>query len=588
MSYVLGINSYLHDASAALIKDGRVIFATEEERLSRLKKDARFPQLSIRAALNHAQIGFEDLDAIAFGWNPGGQTPAHTLKQVLTGKLPFSTKHVAAGILTIGRELYQQNGKRSLERAFGPLQNKPVVFVDHHESHAWSAYALSGFEESLVLVMDGRGASQATTLYHARGDQMIPVKVFKYPNSLGAFYEAYTDLLGFERGADEWKVMGLAAYGTPTYNLDDALKITPGGYQLNAELVCGTWFNDLSRMIAKYGPKRNPEVEITDEMRNLAASVQHQLEQAVFAIVREGVRLTGCRNLSLAGGVAMNSKANGRLLATGIVDDIFVQPAATDDGAAIGAAISAHKVIGAPIPRYRMTDAYLGPQFSNDEIASVVKTYKLPAHHVDNVEEISAGLLAEGKILGWFQGRMEFGPRALGNRSILADPRTIEMRDRVNECVKFREGWRPFAPSTLAEAAPEYFEGCTDAPFMILTFDVVPEKRSVIAAVTHADNTARVQTVTEDANPRYHKLISEFGKRTGVPVVMNTSFNLKGEPIVCAPKDAVRTFYSSGLDFLVLGNYILAKDPTWKPGGTVEHVPAKAGTNGTVTAAAVR
>ncbi len=554
--YVLGINSYLHDASAALIKDGRVIFATEEERLSRLKKDARFPQLSIKAALNHAGIDFEDLDAVAFGWNAAGQTPTHTLKQVLTGQLPFSTRHVAAGIVTIAREFYAANGKRSLERTFGNVGNKPVLFIDHHESHAWSAYALSGFDESLVLVMDGRGASQATTLYHARGDQMTPIKVLRYPNSLGAFYEAYTDLLGFERGADEWKVMGLAAYGEPTYNLDDALQIVPGGYKLNADLVCGTWFNDLSRMIAKYGPKRNPEVEITDEMRNLAASVQHQLERAVFELVSEGVRLTGCRNLSLAGGVAMNSKANGRLLATGMVDDIFVQPAATDDGAAIGAAIGAHKAIGAPLPRYRMTDAYLGPQFSDDEVAAVVKTYKLPAHHVDNVEQISAGLLAEGKILGWFQGRMEFGPRALGNRSILADPRTVEMRDRVNECV---------------------------------TFDVVPEKRSVIAAVTHADNTARVQTVTHEANPRYHALISEFGKRTGVPVVMNTSFNLKGEPIVCTPKDAVRTFYSSGLDFLVMGNYVLAKDPAWKPGrSSTEHVAATPGANGTSVAAGVR
>jgi carbamoyltransferase len=579
--YVLGINSYLHDASAALIKDGRVIFATEEERLSRLKKDARFPQLSIRAALSHAGIGFEDLDAIAFGWNAAGQTPAHTLKQVVTGQLPFSTKHVAAGIMTIARELYQQNGKKNLERAFGK-SDKPVLFIDHHESHAWSAYALSGFNESLVLVMDGRGATQATTLYHARQDKLTPIKVLKYPNSLGSFYEAYTDLLGFERGADEWKVMGLAAYGEPTYNLDDALQILPGGYKLNADLICGTWFNDLSRMIAKYGPKRNPEVEITDEMRNLAASVQYQLERAVFEIVKEGVRLTGCRNLSLAGGVAMNSKANGRLLATGMVDDIFVQPAATDDGAAIGAAIGAHKLIGAPLPRYRLTDAYLGPQFDDTEIANVVKTYKLAAHHVENVEEVAAGLLADGKILGWFQGRMEFGPRALGNRSILADPRTVDMRDRVNECVKFREGWRPFAPSTLAEAAPEYFgELCTDAPFMILTFDVVPEKRSVIAAVTHADNTARVQTVTPEANPRYHKLISEFGKRTGVPVVMNTSFNLKGEPIVCAPKDAVRTFYSSGLDFLVMGSYVLAKDPAWKPESRVDHLAATPGTNGT-------
>ena len=243
-----------------------------------------------------------------------------------------------------------------------------------------------------------------------------------------------------------------------------------------------------------------------------------------------------------------------------------------------------------------MADAYLGPEYSDDEIGSVVKTYKLPAHRLDNVEQEAAALLAQGKILGWFQGRMEFGPRALGNRSILGDPRTIEMRDRINEVVKFREGWRPFAPSCLAEVSEEYFEQCKEAPFMILTFDVVPEKRSVIAAVTHADNTARVQTVTQDANPRYWNLINEFGKLTGVPVVMNTSFNLKGEPIVCAPKDAVRTFYSSGLDFLVLGNYIIAKDPAWKPSsasgasanGVNGYVPAKSATNGTLAAATAR
>jgi carbamoyltransferase len=335
-------------------------------------------------------------------------------------------------------------------------------------------------------------------------------------------------------------------------------------------------------MVARYGPRRNPEINISDDDRNLAASVQHQLEEAVFEVVREGVRLTGCRRLSLAGGVAMNSKANGRLLATGIVDDIFVQPAATDDGSAIGAAIGAHGAIGAPLRRYRMTDAYLGPEYDDDEVANVVRTYKLNAFRVEHVEAEAASLLADGKILGWFQGRMEFGPRALGNRSILADPRTVEMRDRVNECVKFREGWRPFAPSCLAEVSEEYFELCRDAPFMILTFDVVPEKRAVIAAVTHADNTARAQTVTREANPRYWSLINEFGKLTGVPVVMNTSFNLKGEPIVCTPKDAVRTFYSSGLDFLVMGNFILSKDPRWKPRQMLDHVPGAVGTNGSV------
>jgi carbamoyltransferase len=561
--YVLGINCYLHDSSAALIKDGRLIFATEEERLSRVKKDARFPQRSIQAALDHAGIGFDDLDAVAFGWNRGGVTPLHTLRCTLTGALPFSGRHVAGALVTAAREVYNGNGQRILERTFGTP--KRTFHIDHHESHAWSAYALSGFDESLVLVMDGRGATQATTLYHARGSQLRPIKTIHYPNSLGAFYEGFTDLLGFERGNDEWKVMGLAAYGEPTQDLSDALHVGANGYQLNVPLVCGTWFNDLSRMTRRFGPRRDPEKRITDEDRDLAASVQRMLEQAVFSLVAEGVRLTGSRNLCLAGGVAMNSKANGRILANGLVDDIFVQPAATDDGAAIGAAFGAHHAMGLPVPRYRLTDAYLGPEHGDEEIEAVLGTYKLNGAYVPNVEQVAASLLADGYILGWFQGRMEFGPRALGNRSILADPRRAEMKDRVNECVKFREGWRPFAPSCLAESAGEYFEGCSDAPYMILTFDVRPEKRGVIPAVTHIDNTARVQTVTREANPRYWRLISEFAALTGVPVIMNTSFNLRGEPIVCTPKDAIRTFYSSGLDFLVLGNFVVAKDPSWRP-----------------------
>jgi carbamoyltransferase len=328
-------------------------------------------------------------------------------------------------------------------------------------------------------------------------------------------------------------------------------------------------------MTQRYGPRRDPERYIAEDDRNLAASVQKALEEAVFRLVEVGVRLTGCRDLCLAGGVAMNSKANGRLLASGLIDDVFVQPAATDDGTAIGAAIAAHQRLGAPLPRYRMTDAYLGTAHDDDDIATVLDTYKLRGTHVTNIEQVAASLLADGKIVGWFQGRMEFGPRALGARSILADPRRAEMKDKVNECVKFREGWRPFAPSCLEEAAPDYFEGCREAPFMILTFDVRPDKRDVIPAVTHADNTARVQTVSSQANPRYWGLIREFARLTDVPVIMNTSFNLRGEPIVCAPKDAIRTFYSSGLDYLVLGNHVIAKDPSWEPSALGDLATAK-------------
>jgi carbamoyltransferase len=554
---ILGINTYLHDTGAAMLEDGRITWAVTEERLSRLHKDRRFPRLAIEGALQYAGVRMDQLDAIAFGWNRGGVTPVYTLRTVVDGRLPRSGAMVTSALKSIVRETYEGNGSREL-RTIGDPGRVPVMHIDHHLSHAWSTYGLSGFDAALVVVLDGRGARDSTCLYHGRGDELRLVKRVEYPNSLGVFYEAFTEILGFRRHSDEWKVMGLAAYGKPTVDLSQVIRIDDYGYQVNAPLLCGRNWNDLSAMIARFGPRRDAE-NITDESRDLAASVQQALEQAVFAVVREGIRLTGARRVCLAGGVAMNSKANGRLLASGLVDDVFVQPAATDDGTALGAAMAAHERLTGKAPRYALSDVYFGPSYTDEEIAAELPRYKLPMVRVPNIEEVAAGLLAEGNVLGWFQGRMEYGPRALGNRSILADPRKVDSRERVNACVKFREGWRPFAPSCLIEVAGEYFAGCREAPYMILTYDVVPSKRSVIPAVTHADNTARVQTVRREVNPRYWKLLKAFGDRTGVPVLLNTSFNLKGEPIVCTPRDAVRTFYSSGLDYLVIGDTLVGK-----------------------------
>ena len=562
---VLGVNCYLHDSSVALFQDGRLVFAAEEERFSRIKKDARFPRQAIAAALDFAGLTFNALDAIAFGWNRGGLTPLHTLTAELSGRLAPSPMMLADSFIAGARELYHGNGLRALRRSFPVMAGQKVLFVDHHDAHAWSTYALSGFEDALVVVVDGRGARQATSLYHARDASLKRLRTIDWPNSLGSFYEAFTDLLGFERHGDEWKVMGLAAYGEPTYDMSRILRVVPGGYKLDAHLALGRHWNDIRRLEALFGPRRDPEKLITDADRNLAASVQKATQAAIFELLREGVRLTGCRQVCLAGGVAMNSKANGRLLASELVDDVFVQPAATDDGTAVGAALAAHRALGQPVPRYRLRDVYLGPEFSGRELEAVLRTYKLSATRVVDVERQVARLLADGSIVAWFQGRMEFGPRALGNRSILADARQPDMKDRVNECVKFREGWRPFAPSCLEEAASDYFEGCRDAAFMTLTFEVPASRRSEIPAVTHADNTARVQTVSREANPRYWTLINEFSQLTGTPVIMNTSFNLRGEPIVCTPKDAIRTFYSSGLDFLVMGDFVIAKDRAWQP-----------------------
>jgi len=565
---VLGLNCYLHDSSAALFQDGRLVFAAEEERFSRIKKDASFPLRSIEAALQHGGIGFDDLDAIAFGWNRGGATPLHTLRSLLTAKLPPSGLMLADCFLAAAREMWRGNGRRQLHRTLGVPGRARLLFVDHHLAHGWSAYAHSGFDDAVVLVMDGRGATQATSLYRARGGDMRRLEVHRWPNSLGAFYEAFTDLLGFERNADEWKVMGLAAYGEPRVDLSHVIRITPAGYEIDAGMVCGRQWCDISRLVEAFGPRRRPQERITDDDRDLAASVQRATEEAIFSLVRRGVELTGCRRLCLAGGVALNCKAVGRLLMSGVVTDVFVQPAATDDGTALGAAMAAHAAIGAEVPRARLTDVYLGPEVSRGDIASELRRYKLRGREVDDVADLTAKLLAGGALVGWFQGRMEFGPRSLGNRSILADPRTAEMKDRVNDCVKFREGWRPFAPSCLAEEASDYFDGCREAPFMTIAFDVRASRRSQIPAVTHTDNTARVQTVSRSVNPLYHRLIRRFAELTGVPVILNTSFNLRGEPITCTPKDAIRTFYSSGLDFLVLGDVVIAKDPGWLP----EHV----------------
>jgi carbamoyltransferase len=559
--HVLGINWYAHDAASALLRDGEIIFAGAEERFSRIKKDNGFPRRSIQAALDYAGIQASDLDAVAFGWNGPYETPLHTLKASLTGKLPRGGEFIPRSIAGLLSEFWEKGGKRQLLRSFPKIPADRISFVDHHLAHAYSAYSVSGFDDAIVIVSDGRGATQATSIYHGRGGKLRLVRMIPYPNSIGVLYESFTDLLGFERHNDEWKVMGLAAYGQPTFPMDEFITITETGYQVHAHKLMGRVWSDLTPLIARFGPRRDPERLITDEDRDLAASVQKATEDAMFAVLRGALRDIPSKNLCLAGGVAMNSKANGKLLASGMIERVFIQPAATDDGTAFGAALAAYHKLSGKMPRYEMKSAYLGPEYTQQLIEQALQVFKIPYHRSGDITRLTAQLVADGNIVGWFQGRMEFGPRALGNRSILADARDPEMKNKVNDSIKFRENWRPFAPSVLLEKFHEYFEPDAPSPFMILTHTVKPEKRDVIPAVTHADNSARIQTVDRAVNPRYWEMISEFEKITGVAVVMNTSFNLRGEPIVCEPKDAVRTFYSSGLDFLVMGDYLVAKDP---------------------------
>lgn len=556
----LGISySKAHDSSACIARDGELLFAVAEERLSRVKHDARFPRLAIQACLDAAEVNAQALGEICFGYQRPIKGYLHDLRCLAMGKQPVSYLNLLISTQHFASMSHQNGGYGHFTLNFGPTKVRPR-FVDHHLAHAISAYAFSGFQQAAILIVDGRGAWEATSIWYGHDGKLDHVLTIPWPNSLGLFYAAFTEYLGFQPNSDEWKVMGLAPYGEPGADLHDFIELRSDSYRVNAARLLGNGNGSaMLGLAARLGAVRKPESQIDARHKNIAFAVQDICEDAMLALAREAVARTGCRDLCLAGGVALNSKANGRILASGVVDRLFVQPAAADDGVALGAALAPYLERGGRLPLQTMRQVYLGPEFDDQDIDKALSTYKIRYTRLNDPATTAADLLAAGKILGWFQGRLEFGPRALGSRSILADPRNPEMTGKVNNAVKFREWWRPFAPSMLAETASDYLESATDSPFMIVTSQVKPEKRSVIPAVTHVDGSARPQTVAEEQNPLYWRTIKAFGERTGVPVIMNTSFNLRGEPIVNTPTDAVRTFFSSGMDALVIGNYLVEK-----------------------------
>jgi carbamoyltransferase len=555
----LGINySKTHDSSACVVRDGELLFAVAEERISRLKHDARFPRLAIQSCLDFARVRADQFDEVCFGWPTAGPAFRHDLKCLATGGLPITYLNFVTTTLHFLSMSHQESGAKVFTQQFGPTKAR-MRFVDHHLAHAISAYGYSGFDEAAVVVLDGRGAWEATSIWWGHGGKIEHVLTIPFPDSIGDFYSAFTEFLGFQRNSDEWKVMGLAPYGKPTVQLDAFIDHEIAPYHVHWNRLTENSSGAFRGIAELLGPRRIPESEIDDRHKNIAYAVQEACEIAMMNVVRMAVAKTRCRNLCLAGGVALNSKANGKILVSGLVDKMFVQPAASDDGVALGAALAPYLDDHGKLPSKTMRHGYWGPSFEDDVIEDTLRTFKLRYDRVSDPASTAAEFLSQGKILGWFQGRMEFGPRALGNRSILADPRDPEMNAKVNNAVKFREWWRPFAPSMLKEVAGEYLVHACDSPFMILTSPVRPEKRSVIPSVTHVDGSARPQTVEKDINPLYWNLINEFGKRTGVPVIMNTSFNLRGEAIVNAPTDAVRTFFSSGMDALIIGSFIVEK-----------------------------
>jgi carbamoyltransferase len=559
--YVLGLTT-MGEAAAALLWNGELIHAAEEERFSRRKHHVGFPFEAVSSCLASAGISLADVDHIAHYWRPWmlGHRIGHTIPILLKSPLLFQAR-AKRGAQQLGGHYRRMFQLRSiLTEAFG-RNSGALHYVEHHLGHAASAYYASPFERAAILTLDGAGESTTTMLSLGEGNRIGVLERIKLPHSLGQFYSAATNFLGFDMfDGDEYKVMGMAAYGEPRFSgfLRENVLRTNGGADFKLDITY------LDHHLAKhhvytekiqevFGPPRRPGDEILQRHYDVAASVQHALEETVLHLVRELARMTGEKRLCLAGGVALNSVMNGRILREGPFEEIFIQPAANDAGGALGSALYVqHHRFNEP-RRFRMSNAYLGPSFSPERCRSAARASGLEFTESDRarIPSQAAKALASGKILAWFQGRMEWGPRALGHRSFLADPRNPQMKEILNDRIKLREPFRPFAPSMLEEAAPRYFGSSLSSPYMLLVAPVAPERRAEIPAVVHVDGTARPQTVSRDQDPFYWELIREFEKETGVPVLLNTSFNIQ-EPIVCTPEEAVATFLRSTVDSLVL------------------------------------
>jgi len=594
--YILGISAFYHDSAACLLKDGEIVAAAQEERFTRKKHDAGFPHHAIQYCLKEANIAASQIDNVVFY-----EKPFVKFERLLETYLAFApkgfTSFATAMPVWIKDKLFQKSAlikelKATLDADINWRER--LLFSEHHLSHAASAFYPSPFDSAAVLTLDGVGEWTTTSLAVGNGRDLKVVKEIHFPHSLGLLYSAFTYYTGFKVNSGEYKVMGLAPYGEPRYADSIREKLISvaddGGFQLDMSYF--DYATGLTMTNKKFdalfgGPPRTSETELTQREMDLAASVQKVTEDIVIQIAKGIAKETGEKNLCLAGGVALNCVANGILLREKVFDNIWIQPASGDAGGALGAALSTwylhhnkERVLSAE--RDAMKGAYLGPEFNDSEIEAELKgcgaVYKKLSED-DLIDEVAAAL-ADEKAVGWMQGRMEFGPRALGGRSIIADPRSPVMQKQLNLKVKYRESFRPFAPSVLREDVSEWFEHDTDSPYMLLVANVQNDKRramtaeeealfgidklnvpcSSVPAITHVDYSARIQTVHADTNPRYHAVITKFKEKTGCPLVVNTSFNVRGEPIICTPTDAFKCFMGTELDVLTVGNYLLLKD----------------------------
>ncbi len=592
---ILGLSAFYHDSAAVLVEDGRIIAAAQEERFTRKKHDPDFPRRAIEYCLAEAGTTLSEVDFVAFY-----EKPFLKFERLLETYVNFAprgfTSFRMAVPLWIREKLFQKGLLEQELKRFDPdFDPERLLFTEHHESHAASTFFPSPFEEAAILTMDGVGEWTTTSAGYGRGNEVKITRELHFPHSLGLLYSAFTYYTGFRVNSGEYKVMGLAPYGEPKYVdaiYEHIFDLKPdGSFRLNQEYfdyATGLTMTN-ERFDALFGgPARTSDQRLEPRHMDLVASVQAVVEEAVLRLTRSLADETGSKNLCLAGGVALNCVANGHVLRDGRFERIWIQPAAGDAGGALGAALSAyHQYRGQPrlLPdgRDAMRGSYLGPEFAQAEIEERLRaagaTFEVIEDDGDLIDRAVEALATENAV-GWFQGRMEFGPRALGARSILGDPRSPAMQKTLNLKIKYRESFRPFAPSVLREDVADWFELDEDSPYMLLVADVAREKRremtaeeralfgidqlnisrSDIPAVTHVDYSARIQTVHADTNPRYHALISGFKERTGCPVVVNTSFNVRGEPIVCTPEDAFKCFMGTEMDVLVAGNCFLRKE----------------------------
>jgi len=556
----LGINYGSHESAVAIVQDGEVVFAAAEERFTRVKQDSSFPAQAIEAGLKAVGAREADVDVVALSWPLNWDVLWHDAKLFAAGDFARSrsrAKKILAQALSSAS--LRRKFQRRYESHFAPPR-LGYVFSDHHAAHALSAFYLADAANPVCVVFDGRGTTEATSFWTLADGR--PGKLFErsFPDSIGVMYANVTRLLGFQPLSDEWKVMGLAAYGRPAADLSAFAREEGWERRFKGRHFIPANDSEPSAFEQAFEAfRRGADAPIEQRHMDFAASAQLACERAMAAYVEQAVRLAGSPDVCLAGGVALNCKANGEILRRPAVRSLAIQPAAGDDGTAIGAALMGSIRHGAPMRRDPSMPPYLGTAYAEDEIEATLKRAKIRYERpADLAGEVAAGL-AQDLLVGWFQGRMEFGPRALGNRSILASPRDEQNRDRVNEAVKFREIWRPFAPAVMHEQGGLYFEDYRLSPYMVLSFWATGLAKQAIPAVVHADGSCRVQSVTEAGNPLFHALLRAFAERTGVPVLMNTSFNLKGEPIVESPLDAIRTFYSSGLDLLAIGPFVVRK-----------------------------